>query len=374
MKVWLDGLALLTPKRGGIGNYCYKLAIELAKLAGCSVEILYNKADLRWKPDLGLGYKQTTFPYRPLRRLFGWHGPALLPLEWLGVKGDIYHGTEGMLLPCGQMKTVLTVHDLEILSHPETTTAKERAKRIAALEYAVPKADAIITVSAFTRDDVIRHFPAAAAKTIAIPLAADPEYRPLGEGDPLLGLVRETYRLPERFILYLGGNYKRKNVAGMLKAYGQAIKNSVEHHFVIAGNGFETDADIGVVIEKYRLQNKVHFIGFVEQAHLPALYNLADLFMHVSFFEGFGLPPLEAMQCGTPAMVANTSSLPEVVGEGGLQVDPANIEMIADALSEFLLAPQARRDSLALAGMAQARKFSWQKTAAETLKVYQSLL
>ena len=372
MKVWLDGLPLLTPHRGGVGNYCYYLLRELNKISGIDAGVFYNKSNLRWMPEVEGEIYSSRFPYRGLQRIGGWSCLDFFPLERWGLKGDIYHGTDASLLPSTRMKKVVTIHDLEILSNPQTTTPKNSKKRLAALQYALEKADAVITVSEFTKQDVLTHFPDLKIPVFAIPLAAESIYTPCFSKDKL-GSVREKYGLPKAFILYVGGNYPRKNLEGMLRAFAKAKKMGIQEKFVLAGGSLQENERISEVLNEEGINGEVIFTGFVEGSDLPAIYQMATLFMHVSFFEGFGLPVLEAMRCGTPAMVSDRASLPEVVGACGVIVKPDDIENMGGNLA-CLLSDKQRLEALSISSRQRAESFSWKKTAQKTAEVYKLLL
>lgn len=372
MRVWLDGLPLLTPHRGGVGNYCYNLLHELNKLADVNAGVFYNKSCLQWAPKMEGGTFSSRFPYRGIQRIGGWRCLDFFPLERLGLNGDIYHGTDASLLPSTNMKKVVTVHDLEIVSHPQTTTSKNREKRLAALQYALKKADAVITVSEYTKQDVLTQFPQLKIPVFAIPLAADSSYT-MCTNLKKMDDVRKKYGIPEKYILFVGGNYPRKNLDGMLKAFGKAKQLGIQEKFVLVGGHISDNNQILELIQEQNLTQEIVIPGFVEQADLPLIYQMATLFMHVSYFEGFGLPVLEAMRCGTPAMVSDRTSLPEVVGDCGIIVNPEDIEKMGIKLAE-VLGDFEKLVQLAEAAHYRALSFSWKKTAQETVRVYEYIL
>ena len=372
MKVWLDGLPLLTPHRGGVGNYCYHLLHELNKLSGVNAGVFYNKSNLRWAPEIEGKVYSSRFPYRGIQRIGGWRCLDFFPLERLGLNGDIYHGTDAALLPSTNMKKVVTVHDLEIVSHPQTTTSKNREKRLAALQYALKKADAVITVSEYTKQDVLTQFTQLKIPVFAIPLAADPSYT-VCTNFKKMDDIRKKYGIPEKYILFVGGNYPRKNLDGMLKAFGKAKQLGIQEKFVLVGGHISDSEQILELIQEQNITQEIVIPGFVEQVDLPLIYQMATLFMHVSFFEGFGLPVLEAMQCGTPAMVSDRASLPEVVETCGVIVNPDDAEAMGVTLA-CLLNDKQRLEELSIRSRQRAEKFSWEKTAQKTVDVYEFLL
>jgi len=184
---------------------------------------------------------------------------------------------------------------------------------------------------------------------------------------PKLTAVRKKYNLPDRFILYFGTIEPRKNIIGLIKAF-ELLKRKRPVNLVIAGAKGWLDKDIFKTANQSKQARDIFFTGFIEEVDKPYLYNLAELFVYPSFFEGFGFPPLEAMACGVPTIVSNVSSLPEVVGRGALMIDPYHIDELAWAM-ETVLTDNMLKEKLIEKGISQAKKFSWKKCARQTLKV-----
>jgi len=268
--------------------------------------------------------------------------------------------------------TVVTIHDLiplilpaykgSILVRFYTRLVSMTAKRSAA----------IITDSHSSKRDIINLLKIPGERTHVIPLAADERFRPRVETE--LDRVRRKYSLPQEFILYLGGFDQRKNMKTLFKAL-RGLKERLGDRcpLVIAGTLPNKDTPFFPhprrLAEEAGVTDAVHFIGWVPEEEKPALYSLATLFLYPSLYEGFGLPPLEAMSCGTPVIASNAASLPEVVGDGGVLVDPQEPTSWAEAMVALLTSPQ-KREELSAKAVEQAKKFSWRKTARETLEVY----
>jgi glycosyltransferase involved in cell wall biosynthesis len=205
-----------------------------------------------------------------------------------------------------------------------------------------------------------------------IPLAAGRHYRPLDEAEIYPALKRHHIEFP--YILYVGSIEPRKNLPRLLVAYAHLRRRgSTRWRLVVAGPRKWKSGPVYDAVARLELAEHVHFAGFVPEADLPALYNGADLFAFPSLYEGFGLPVLEAMACGTPVVTANTSSLPEVAGAAALLVDPSDVEEIAGALRRVLEDPALARD-LRERGLARAAQFSWERTARATVAVYEKVL
>jgi len=204
------------------------------------------------------------------------------------------------------------------------------------------------------------------------------QFRPIKNGSVALKLtaqptvkLKKKYNLPDRFVLYFGTIEPRKNLIGLIKAF-ELLKSQGERgsqiKLVIAGTNGWLYKDILKTAQESKYRRDIIFTGFIEDKDKPYLYNLAELFVYPSFFEGFGFPPLEAMACGLPTIVSHTSSLPEVVGQGALMIDPYNIDELAWAM-EMALTDSNLKERLIKKGIAQAKKFSWSKCARQTLKV-----
>jgi glycosyltransferase involved in cell wall biosynthesis len=214
------------------------------------------------------------------------------------------------------------------------------------------------------------------ARVHVIPLAAAEHYQPATVAQ--IDTVRRRYNLPEKFVLYLGGYDQRKNVRTLIQAFAQ-LTDLHTHGFKLVLGGTLPGQDSAFFPDPRRLAREANlpndavvFLGRIEEADKPAVYASATIFVFASLYEGFGLPPLEAMACGTPVICSNTSSLPEVVGDAGVKVDPNDLDAWANAM-RWLLNDATQRAELRERGLVQAKKFSWQKCAAATLAVYESI-
>jgi glycosyltransferase involved in cell wall biosynthesis len=200
----------------------------------------------------------------------------------------------------------------------------------------------------------------------------NPRFRPLDDRDYLARVARQ-YRLPKQFLLFVGLFSPRKNIAGILQAYAiLKKKHQIIHQLVMVGErGWLYRADLELV-QRLGLESDVVFPGFVEDEDLPAVYNLADVFIFPSLYEGFGLPVLEAMACGTPVVTSDLSALPEVVGDAGVLIDPRNPEEIASGVYR-LLSNSKLASGLARAGLERSSHFTWTNAARELMAVFQEL-
>lgn len=263
---------------------------------------------------------------------------------------------------------VVTIHDISFEEHPEWFPWRLRAF----LKWSVPRsarmARAILTDTECAKADLVRVYGLAREKIFVTPYAAEARFQPIDDAD-VLARVRAKYKTSEYFVLTVGNMQPRKNLARLMQAFAQVKRaRGLPHKLVVAGQKlWLADA----VLEAARgLGEDVVLTGYVPEADLPMLYNAAELFCYPSLYEGFGLPVLEAMACGTAALASNVSALPEVAGDAARLVNPYDVDELARALDE-LLSDAAARARLRERGLARARLFSWERTARQTLAVYQ---
>jgi glycosyltransferase involved in cell wall biosynthesis len=267
---------------------------------------------------------------------------------------------------------VITVHDLNFLHYPQFLTAESRRYYNQQIEWAVRRTDHILADSHATKSDLISLLDVPVGKITVVHLAADPAFRPLGEAD--VRRVTARYELKPGYVLFVGTLEPRKNLPGLLQAYRWLLDADVTRAplVVIGGKGWLYDA-VFERVETLHLSGHVRFLHDVPDADLPGMYSAAGVLATPSFYEGFGLPALEAMACGTPVVVADRASLPEGVGEAGLLVDPNDPDDIARALVR-VLTDQPLRAKMRGQGLARAGRFTWQRTAQATLDVYREVI
>jgi len=264
--------------------------------------------------------------------------------------------------PLAVRNQVVTIHDCAFYDHPEGFT-----RRFATwYRWLVPRLARrirhIITISRFSRDRLLEYCQLPPSKVTVIPQGVDPDFRPL---EP--HIVAETRRilgLPENYVLFVGSLAPRKNLARLLEAWRLVSPLHPEMSLVLVGAPNHVFRDAGL----HELPASVHVAGYVAEEHLPAVYAGAQVSVFPSLYEGFGLPVLEAMACGTPVMTSNVTSMPEVAGDAALLVDPYSEESMADGLSR-LLADSVLRQQLSERGLQRARTFTWDRTAAATWKL-----
>jgi len=282
---------------------------------------------------------------------------------------DLFHSPDFTLPPVLRARTILTIHDLSFIRVPECAEPSLRSYLLQAVPASVRRADIVLADSECTRADLIELLGADPDRVEVVYAGVGQRFQRVRD-DNLLRDVRERYNLPKRFILGLGTLQPRKNFRRLVRAYAMTqgqIANEIR--LVIAGaKGWMYDG-IFRSVEELGLRDAVRFPGYVADDDLPALYSMADLFVFPSLYEGFGMPPLEAMACGTPVVTSNASSLPEVVGDAALVVDPLDVAALADAMGH-LLTDRDLRENMARRGVEQARLFTWTRAAASLLDIY----
>ena len=351
---------------GGISTYIKRILLALEQLA---VKHRFTVFQSR-KSKTALSKR---FPLAKL-----WTPPhhawerAALSLELSRHRLDLMHSPDFIAPLCGAKRHIITVHDLSFIHYPEYITAASRRYYNAQIEASVRRADHILADSQATRQDLIDILDVPAEKITVHKLGVDEQFRPL----PLevSAPVIQSLGLPDEYILFLGTIEPRKNLVGLAKAYRDLLSELPDlPKLVIAGRpGWHTEqlmadfADVGI-------SDHVIFLHELADEQLPALYNHALTLVTPSFYEGFGLPALEAMACGTAPIVSHVASLPEIVGDVGLLVDPHDVSAIAAAMKRALLDSDWRKRQ-ADAGVQRAKQFSWDATARIVQNVYDAVL
>jgi glycosyltransferase involved in cell wall biosynthesis len=299
-----------------------------------------------------------------------WHRLRLpIPVEWFTGPVDIFHSTDFVLPPVRGARAILTVHDLTFMRLPQCAEAGLRAYLNKVVPRSIERADLVLADSQSTKNDLIELLGVSPHRIEVVYAGVERRFRPM-EGEIALQRVKKRYGLDFPFILSLGTLEPRKNFSGLVEAYA-LMKNKELKLVIVGGKGWLYD-EIFARVEELGLSGQVIFPGFVADEDLPALYNLAELFVFPSLYEGFGLPPLEAMACGTPVVTSDRPSLPEVVGEAGLMVEATDSQELAEAMERVLMDENLRRE-MREKGLKQAVKFTWEAAAGKLLDVYRRL-
>ncbi len=351
-------------RKAGIGQYILRLIEGLAEVDSRNEYLILQSRKDKDILAHGSNFKRVSLWTPSHHRL----EQFTLPLEINRLNLDVLHSPDFIPPFRCSCKSVITIHDLAFLLYPHFLT-RESARYYGQIDQAVIHADHIIAVSEATKRDAIRLLGVPERKITVIYEAASPIYHPLDK-EEARRKVGERYGLNDDFILFVGTIEPRKNLPTLLRAYRQLLDDyRVEANLVVAGRRGWLFEEVFELTDELRLTERVHFLGRVPVGDLPYLYNAAQLLVLPSFYEGFGLPPLEAMACGTPVVVSNVSSLPEVVGDAGLLVDPEDAPGLAVAIWRVLTDEELRVE-LVGKGLKRAKCFSWEKAARRTLEIY----
>ena len=292
---------------------------------------------------------------------------------------DKYCSADVWLLPhfnftslTGQIPTILTIHDLSFLRQPEFFSWRRRFWHASLhLPRLINKVDRIVAISENTKRDLIELMAVPEKKITVIYSAANPAFRPIMSDDQRLTNCRQQYNLPKRFILSIATCEPRKNLVNIIRAYDnlrQRCPSLADCSLVIAGGQGWKQGAARIAWRQAANRQDIYWLGYLPADDLPIVYNLASLIVYPSFYEGFGLPVLEAMACGRPVITAATTALPEVAGTAALLIDPADSQALSRAMEQILTNRQLA-EQLAQAGRQQASQFSWSKTAEEYWKL-----
>ncbi len=354
---------------GGTTRYAARLSVELSRLSNINLRLfsLYSReviARLAQERQCPAAENIPSHLPRQLHYLLwltGWAGRSAGMMD----DADVVHVPWIAVPPHGRAPLVVTVLDLIFLLFPDYHNRRTRWTARMGLSRASRQAAAFISISHNTADDLMRLTGIPKHKIYVTPLAAEDYFRPVPYSK-----IRKRYGLEGPFVLYVGTLEPRKNLITLVRAFAALDDPGLK--LVIAGKKGWMYQDLFAIVEKLGLTSRVIFTGFVSDTDLPALYSAAQVFVYPSLYEGFGLPILEAMQCGTPVITTNVSSLPEVSGDAALLVAPDNVRELSAAMRRILAEP-GLREELRGRGFKRSQCFSWRKTAELTADVYRQV-
>ncbi len=373
MNVTID-VSPTAQKHAGLGRYAGEIARALDQTNTVDLSLFYNREGKAELPDYlsHIPHKSVNIGNKPWRMGVWFSQLARRPMDKTFGATEIFHATNHLLAHFKQARTVYTLHDLIFLQYPAYHKAYNRWYLTLTMPLYLKTADVIVTPSQHSKQDAIKFYNLPEEKIKVIYEAPAPIFQPL-TNTAELARARQTYNLPERYILHVGTIEPRKNLIRLLEAYQPLLADWPDLKLVLVGKKgwlyesfFERLAALG-------LQERVIFPGYVEEADLPAIYQLAEIFAFPSLYEGFGLGPIEAMACGTPVVSSNCASLPEVVGDAGILVDPTDTAALHRSLRR-VLEDRDLQAHLTEQGLIQVQRFSWQKAVEALVKIYQSLL
>jgi len=307
----------------------------------------------------------------PLARL--WREHLLLPQACRRERIDLLHCPKSAIPFRSPCPVVVTLHDLIPIKHPETEKLAAQVYWRLQIPIAARRSNFIITDSEHARKEIMTDFLVPAERIRAVMLGFNPDMN--REPDQSTSRkVSAKYNLPDDYILYVGTIQPRKNLGTLIEAFNLLKQGrDISHKLVIVGRKGWLYEQLFKRIHELGLDEEILFTGFVPDEELPSIYGRAGVFVYLSLFEGFGLPPLEAMACGVPVITSNTTSLPEVVGNAGITLPPTDVAKVSEALRQ-IICDKELRTTMRQKGLKQARLFSWEATARETLEIYKTVL
>ncbi len=365
MKIGIDIREMEKGKMTGIGRYLKNLLDYIAQEDQKNEYILFANQKTEYT---------TTVKNIKIRVIKGWFAPfwdqVQLPRALKKDKINLFlspYYKKPFFTPC---KSIITIHDLNPLFLPPISMKgwfKNRLYFRTLLKLSSRKVDRIITVSQYSKKDIVEYFRVPEEKIEVICHCVDERYRPISSNSEE---VTSKYGIDRKFIFYFGNFNPHKNVKALIEAYYRLPqKTKDKYQLVLGGRRDRYCMSLEKMVKHLKIEERVVFTGFISEEDLPAIYSAAELFVFPSLREGFGLPPLEAMACGTPVITSNTTSLPEVVGEAGILVNPYNVDEIKAAIIEVLTNSTLRND-LIQKGLERSRRFTSEKTTKQILEVF----
>jgi len=360
-------------QQAGIGRYTRNLIGALAKLDHDTPYVLFSAGRDLQPPAWPENFVRRELPLSNRYVLKAWHRVKLgIPIELFTGKVDLFHSPDFVLPPTLAARKVLTIHDLSFIRYPHCSSPGLLRYLLKAVPPSIRRADHLLADSENTRNDLVELLGVAQERITVLYLGYDCRFNAAPQPEDTQSLRVHGIQTP--YILSIGTLQPRKNYPALIRAFYQLVEHShIPHTLVIGGEKGWLYQDIFDTVEELGLQERVRFVGHVPDAHLPALYRCADVFAFPSLYEGFGIPLLEAMGCGTPVVTANTSSLPEIAGDACLLVDPHNTDELANALLRAL-SDSALRATLRDRGLQRVKLFSWEEAARTLLAVYHNQL
>ena len=351
----------------GIGTYVRNLLRHLARIDRTTEYVLLCRPeDAELSRRLGDNFRTVPEP----AGAYSFREQIAVPLDLRREEVDLFHAPHYVLPPLVRCKSVVTIHDCIHLRFPQYLPNQfAYAYARASLWIATHRANRVLTVSDASKRDILHYFRVPETKIDVIHNAIDERF-----GEPPsateMQQVQERYQLNDPFVLYAGNIKPHKNLERLIEAFHSMRRGTLEHvKLLIIGDEISQYATLRRAVHRLKLHKHVRFLGFVPDKTLACLYRLAGVFVFPSLYEGFGLPPLEAMASGTPVITSNVSSLPEVVGDAALLIDPYNVDEIAVAMRRVLTDPELAA-AMRVRGLVRVGQFSWERSVRRVREIY----
>lgn len=358
---------------GGIETYVRNLIRQLARIDRENTYILFNNGySHNIFGALPANFHSVPCPVPPAVRAaqIAWE-QIVLPVQVRKHSIDVLHSPNTVAPLFVRCPSVVTICDMLYRHYPGSISKSSLLYRSLAIPLSARRCEQLLTISHFSEGDIIRFLKVPGRKITVTPLACDGDRR-YSSVSPSISEVREKYDIHGRYILSVAGTEPHKNLRGLIEAFAKLSWQNREIEdvlLVIVGRRSKSVVQFDAAIDELGLRNRVRTLGFVPAEHIPPLYAGARVFVIPSFFEGFGLPVLEAMANGVPVVSSNAAALPEIVGDSGILVDPKNPTEISQGIRYALIDEDCRQD-MVTKGHRRAEQFSWQETARTTLQVY----
>lgn len=366
MNIAVHAKVLSETQPNGIGIYTYNLLKAISKIDGKNSYTLYSNQPIAQRIDAG------NFSERILKFPKLW-SYLRFPFEFVSGRYDLLFVPSAMVPPLKRPKTVIVFYGFgEKAVRDDKFSIQTKTHFLIAANYAFKKADSIIAISESARKDIVENYRVDPGKVTVTPLGYDKElYMPCNDRE-LLDRIKKKYCITKNYILNTTSLlWHRKNLVRLIKAFQLfKTKTRADYQLVITGKRGESYEEIIGLLSSLGLENDVILTDYIPKEDLPVLLSGADCMVYPSLHEGFGLSVLEAMACGCPVITSNTSSLPEVIGDAGVMIDPYSVEEMASAIEKVLESRETREKMIKM-GLARAETFSWEKTARLTIDVFE---
>lgn len=377
MKISFDVQLLMKNRRTGIGWFAENILRKLPHSEDCDYQL--NCFTFGYKPEQLRSiekFKQNGYVLRKCK----WFNDILFRIvsNFMNLPYYLFFGKDSnitvffnYIIPPGvKGRKVVFIYDMVYKAHPETVRSRTKYMLNSALKKSCDRADHIITISNFSKQEIIKYLKIPENKISIVNCGVDLSiFHPNYEEEEILKTIKK-YRLPRNYLLYLGTLEPRKNIERLVQAYFLLkTENPNVPKLVVAGGKGWLYTSIFEIVKSLQMEQDIIFTDYVEQEDVPVLLKGALAFLFPSIYEGFGMPPLEAMACGTPVLVSNAASLPEVVGDAGIFVDPYSIESIKNGI-EIMVKDENLRINLSRKGLQRAKRFTWDNS----VKIFQSIL